>query len=102
MRKSAVAKKRVKLACLKLARGLGLFALARLFSAHRLRILCYHAFGTEEDIRFSPGLFMRLDTIQIRGNEREPRGVMIAVTVGEQARIELLVRARHANVLHMR
>ena len=35
-------------------------------TAHQLRILCYHAFGVDEDIKLSPGLFMRLDTIRGR------------------------------------
>jgi peptidoglycan/xylan/chitin deacetylase (PgdA/CDA1 family) len=60
------AKRRLKLACLRLARAIGLFALAKHFTAHRLRILCYHGFGADDDIEFSPGLFMRLATIRRR------------------------------------
>jgi peptidoglycan/xylan/chitin deacetylase (PgdA/CDA1 family) len=74
MRNPPGAKKRLKLAFLKVARALGLFALARLASAHRLRILCYHAFGTEDDIQFSPGLFMRLETIRQRFELIRQRG----------------------------
>ena len=59
-------KRRLKLIFLGLARAIGLFRLARFATAHRLRILCYHGFGVDDDIKFSPGLFMRLETIRRR------------------------------------
>jgi peptidoglycan/xylan/chitin deacetylase (PgdA/CDA1 family) len=59
-------KRRLKLVCLGVARAVGLFAVARFLTARRLRILCYHGFGTGSDIEFSPGLFMRLETIRRR------------------------------------
>jgi len=59
-------KRRLKLLFLKCARAIGLFALARALTARRLRILCYHGFGAAEDIEFSPGLFMRLETMRRR------------------------------------
>lgn len=59
-------RRRLKVIFLGIARAIGLFAVARLLTAHRLRILCYHGFGAADDIEFSPGLFMRLETIRRR------------------------------------
>ncbi len=60
------ARRKLKLGCLRVARAFGLFALARAMTTHRLRILCYHGFGDEDDIEYSSDLFMRLETVRRR------------------------------------
>ena len=44
------------------ARGCGLFALARSLTANRLRILCYHGASLDDESEFEPMLFMRAAT----------------------------------------
>jgi len=56
----------IKLAGLKLCRGMGLFALARRLTRHRLRILCYHGFSVGDQHEYSPILFMRGETFRRR------------------------------------
>jgi peptidoglycan/xylan/chitin deacetylase (PgdA/CDA1 family) len=92
-------KRQFKLACLGFARAIGLFAAARLLTAGRLRILCYHGFGTQSDIEFSPGLFMRLGTIRARfelvrrsGYKVMPLGAAVeALQAGRLPRLPLVI-----------
>jgi peptidoglycan/xylan/chitin deacetylase (PgdA/CDA1 family) len=49
-----------------LARGLGLFALAKVLTAGRLRILCYHGAALDDEFEFQPMLFMRAATFAMR------------------------------------
>jgi peptidoglycan/xylan/chitin deacetylase (PgdA/CDA1 family) len=53
-------------AALYLARGCGLFALARSMTAGRLRILCYHGAALDDEFEFQPMLFMRPATFEDR------------------------------------
>jgi peptidoglycan/xylan/chitin deacetylase (PgdA/CDA1 family) len=53
-------------AALYLARGCGLFALARSLTAGRLRILCYHGVALDDEHEFQPMLFMRPATFEER------------------------------------
>jgi peptidoglycan/xylan/chitin deacetylase (PgdA/CDA1 family) len=53
-------------AALHLARGCGLFALARTLTADRLRILCYHGVALDDEFEFQPMLFMRAATFADR------------------------------------
>jgi peptidoglycan/xylan/chitin deacetylase (PgdA/CDA1 family) len=53
-------------AALFLARGCGLFALARALTASRLRILCYHGVALGDEFEFQPMLFMRAETFADR------------------------------------
>ena len=53
-------------AALYLARGCGLFALARVLTAGRLRILCYHGVALDDEFEFQPMLFMRAATFADR------------------------------------
>ena len=48
------------------ARGTGLFHLARRRTQNGLRILCYHGIAHDDEHRFEPFLFMRLDTFARR------------------------------------
>jgi len=57
---------RVADAALYLARGCGLFALARSLTANRLRILCYHGAALDDEFEFQPMLFMRPATFENR------------------------------------
>jgi peptidoglycan/xylan/chitin deacetylase (PgdA/CDA1 family) len=58
--------RRVADAALYLARGCGLFALARSLTAKHLRILCYHGAALEDEHEFQPMLFMRSATFEDR------------------------------------
>lgn len=49
-----------------LARGLGLFALARRLTARRVRILAYHGFATADEAHFRPKLFIEPATFERR------------------------------------
>jgi peptidoglycan/xylan/chitin deacetylase (PgdA/CDA1 family) len=51
---------------LKIAKGLGAFALARRFTRRSLRILCYHGLSLDDEEQFQPKLFMRIDTFRSR------------------------------------
>jgi peptidoglycan/xylan/chitin deacetylase (PgdA/CDA1 family) len=44
----------------------GLFRLARYLTRHRIRILCYHGFGTDDEVDFRPALFITPATFQRR------------------------------------
>lgn len=57
---------RVVDAALYVARGCGLFALARSLTANRLRILCYHGASLDDESEFQPMLFMRPETFEDR------------------------------------
>jgi len=56
----------IRLAVLRCAKLLGLFAAARLLTARRLRILCYHGVAIVDEHLFRPGLFMRAETFTRR------------------------------------
>ena len=58
--------RRLKCAFYRVARTLGLFALARRLTGDKLRILCYHGVAFDDEHRFAPGLFMRPETIRAR------------------------------------
>lgn len=69
------------LAMYRLARALGLFALARRLTRERLRILCYHGFAVDDEAQFRPSLFMtreafaqRMDYLRSRGFPVLPLG----------------------------
>lgn len=51
---------------LRIARGLGAFALARRITRRDLRILCYHGLSLDDEEQFQPKLFMRIDTFRRR------------------------------------
>jgi len=51
---------------LHLARGFGLFSLARALTSDRLRILCYHGIALDDESEFQPMLFMRSVTFADR------------------------------------
>lgn len=51
---------------LRVAKSIGLFALARRLTASDLRILCYHGGSISDEHRFSPGLFMSKETFSAR------------------------------------
>ncbi len=50
----------------RLSKKLGLFALARRLTAGQLRILCYHGLSIDDEHIYSPGLFMRPETVRSR------------------------------------
>jgi len=50
----------------RVSQGLGLFALARRLTRKSLRILCYHGLSIDDEHLYSPGLFMRPETIRSR------------------------------------
>jgi peptidoglycan/xylan/chitin deacetylase (PgdA/CDA1 family) len=50
----------------RVSKGLGLFALARRLTRRRLRILCYHGLSIDDEHLYSPGLFMRPETVRSR------------------------------------
>lgn len=51
---------------LRIAKGFGAFALARRLTRRGLRILCYHGLSLNDEERFHPKLFMRIDTFRRR------------------------------------
>lgn len=51
---------------LRVAKAVGLFALARRLTAGNLRILCYHGAAVRDEHHFSPGLFMSGETFARR------------------------------------
>jgi peptidoglycan/xylan/chitin deacetylase (PgdA/CDA1 family) len=57
-----------ELKCLfyRVSKRLGLFALARRLTAGQLRILCYHGLSIDDEHIYSPGLFMRPETVRSR------------------------------------
>lgn len=59
-------KKSLLLIILRIARLVGLFALARRLTARDLRILCYHGAALRDEHHFSPGLFMSKETFALR------------------------------------
>src|SRR5579872_2904765 len=56
----------LKLVFLVLARSVGVFAVARAVTRRQLRILCYHGIGTDDEVAFSPELFISLETLRKR------------------------------------
>jgi peptidoglycan/xylan/chitin deacetylase (PgdA/CDA1 family) len=59
-------RKTVKLWFYRTCRSVGLFTLARLLTARRLRILCYHGLSITDEHEYSPDLFMRTETVRAR------------------------------------
>jgi len=59
-------RKRVLAIILRVAKSVGLFALARWLTARDLRILCYHGGALRDEHDFSPGLFMSKGTFATR------------------------------------
>jgi peptidoglycan/xylan/chitin deacetylase (PgdA/CDA1 family) len=53
---------------LRIAKSIGLFALARWLTAKDLRILCYHGAALRDEHHFSPGLFVSKETFAARMN----------------------------------
>lgn len=60
--------KKLKLILLYIFRGIGLFKLTKYLTRNGLRILCYHNFGKDDVVSFSPKLFIRLGTFSSRIN----------------------------------
>jgi peptidoglycan/xylan/chitin deacetylase (PgdA/CDA1 family) len=50
----------------RLCKWCGFFQLARYVTRRRVRILCYHGFGTSEEVDFRPGLFITPATFERR------------------------------------
>ncbi len=50
----------------RVSKGLGLFSLARRLTRRKLRILCYHGLSIDDEHLYSPGLFMRPETVRSR------------------------------------
>jgi peptidoglycan/xylan/chitin deacetylase (PgdA/CDA1 family) len=50
----------------RISKWLGLFALARRYTAAELRILCYHGLSIRDEHLYMPGLFMRPKTVRSR------------------------------------
>ena len=63
-----------RICVLKLARALGLFALARKATANRLRILCYHGISLKDEHLFRAGLFMTAATFDRRMRHLADKG----------------------------
>lgn len=59
-------KRKVLAIILRVAKAVGLFALARRLTAKDLRILCYHGAAVRDEHLFSPGLFMSRATFAAR------------------------------------
>jgi peptidoglycan/xylan/chitin deacetylase (PgdA/CDA1 family) len=59
-------KKAVLKSVLRIAKAVGLFALARRVTARDLRILCYHGAELRDEHHFRPGLFMSKETFAAR------------------------------------
>jgi peptidoglycan/xylan/chitin deacetylase (PgdA/CDA1 family) len=53
-------------AFLHVSKWCGLFALSRMITRKKLRILCYHGFATGDEVRFRPGLFITPATFEKR------------------------------------
>jgi peptidoglycan/xylan/chitin deacetylase (PgdA/CDA1 family) len=58
--------RRLRLAMLRLARSVGLFAAARWLCRHQARIVCYHGFAYRDEHKFVPQLFMAPATFERR------------------------------------
>ncbi|WP_213999924.1 polysaccharide deacetylase family protein [Arsukibacterium sp.] len=56
----------MKTIILTLCQWLGLFSLAKILTARRPRILCYHGIAVEDEHLFSPGVFMQSSTFARR------------------------------------
>lgn len=50
----------------RVSKSVGLFAVARRVTAGQLRILCYHGLAIGDEHLYSPGLFMRPETVRSR------------------------------------
>ena len=59
-------KRKILLLGLRIARGFGLFSLARKLTARDLRILCYHGAALYDEHQFNPGLFITEETFARR------------------------------------
>ena len=59
-------RRKVFVIILRLAKSVGLFAVARWLTARDLRILCYHGGALRDEHDFSPGLFMTKGTFATR------------------------------------
>lgn len=56
----------VKCLVYRVSKRLGLFALARRLTRKDLRVLCYHGLSIDDEHLYSPGLFMRPETVRSR------------------------------------
>ncbi len=56
----------LKLAALRTLRALGVLALCRRFTRHRLRVLTYHGFELIDEAAFRPAMFMKRETFNRR------------------------------------
>jgi peptidoglycan/xylan/chitin deacetylase (PgdA/CDA1 family) len=59
-------KRNLKLASYRVAKAIGLFRLARMFTARSVRILAYHGFSQTDEHLFRPKLFMTASTFERR------------------------------------
>ena len=56
----------VKLAALRTLRAVGLLALCRRLTRHRLRVLAYHGFELADEAAFRPAMYMKRETFKRR------------------------------------
>jgi peptidoglycan/xylan/chitin deacetylase (PgdA/CDA1 family) len=56
----------MKSATLRVAKAIGIFAIARWITRRRLRILCYHGFSLRDEHLFRPGMFVTAATLESR------------------------------------
>lgn len=78
-------KNKIKLIVFLLARSLGLFGLARRFTAQKVRILCYHGGCLGDENRYNPKLFFSSTMLAARMHWLKSSGFDI-VTLDEAAR----------------
>lgn len=65
------------LAFYRLCKAIGLFSLARILTASRLRILCYHGFVLEDEDRFREALFVSREFFENRMRYLSERGYRV-------------------------
>jgi Polysaccharide deacetylase len=91
--------RRVKIAVLIVLRALGLFALARIITKDRLRILCYHGGQIGDEGRYNPLLFGSAKLVDQRLRWLRDRGFApVAIDVLDHSVEELRVRRKSFNL----
>ncbi len=68
---------RIKLLIYFVARAVGLFALCRLFTRSRIRILCYHGACLGDESSYNPLLFMTAETFRRRVDWLQTKGFKV-------------------------